>query len=111
MGSQCFESLSSGTVCYWEHPLGLTYTDSVRDFAQDHQAYWILDVVSSYRHIFNKYPFLVVYFDVADNHCIFHAREDSDLPDIVTQSIEYTDLTVSLKLYLVDGVLMFPSDY
>jgi hypothetical protein len=111
MGGEYFESASFGTESYWEHPFGLIYTDSVREFAQDKQAYWVLDVVSSYRHIFNKYPFLVVFFDVADNHCTFHAREDSDKPDIVNQFIEYTDLTVSLKLYLVDEVLMFPSDY
>ena len=89
MGIEYFESCSNGTETYWEHPLGLIYTDSVREFAQDAKAYWILDIVSSYRHVFHKYPFLVLFFDVNGSACTFHAREDSDLPDIVSQFIVY----------------------
>jgi hypothetical protein len=33
------------------------------------------------------------------------------MPDVVRQEIEYTDMPVSIRLYLADGVLMFPSDY
>lgn len=100
-----------GTETYWRHPFGLLYTDSVRDFAETYQAYWSLDVVASYLPEIKQYEFLVIYFDVKDETCSFYCREDSDTPNVIEQYIEYTDLKVSVKLYLVDKILMFPSDY
>jgi hypothetical protein len=99
-----------GTGTYWEHPSGLLYTDSVYDFAEQYGAYWAIDVVASYLPKLKGYDFLVVFFDVADNHCLFYVREDTNLPDIVRQEIEFTDMKVSIKLFLIDGILMFPSD-
>jgi hypothetical protein len=99
-----------GTETYWKHPHGLLYTDSVRDFAEKYCAYWALDIVASYLPEISEYDFLIIYFDVADDRCSFYVKEDTGLPDIVRQAIEYTDLTVSIKLYLIDGILMFPSD-
>jgi hypothetical protein len=100
----------NGTDNYWKHPFGLIYTDSVKDFAEEKHAYWTIDVVASYLPNLKGYDFLVLYFDVDDSRCSFYAREDTDEPDVVRQEIEYTDLSVSIKLYLIDGVLMFPSD-
>lgn len=100
----------NGTETWWKHPYGLLYTDSVRDFAEKNGAYWAIDVVASYLPDLKQYDFLVCYFDVAGNHCSFYCREDTALPDIVRQEIEYTDLKMSIRLYLIDGVLMFPSD-
>lgn len=70
-----------------------------------------MDVVASYLPQLRKYDFLVVYFDVDDGKCCFHVREDSDLPDVLVQHIPFTDLKVSIRFYLIDGMLMFPSDY
>jgi hypothetical protein len=99
-----------GTETWWKHPYGLIYTDSVRDFATKYEAYWTLDVVASYLPEVRQFDFLIVYFDVEGEHCSFHCNEDANFPDIIRQEIEYTDLKVSIKLYLIDGVLMFPSD-
>ena len=111
MSRDYFDPMFNGTETVWKHPCGLLYTDGVRCFAQDHAAYWTLDVVASYLPRLKKYEFLVVYFDVDENKCQFHVREDSDLPDVVIQEIPFTDLDVSVKFYLIDGMLMFPSDY
>jgi hypothetical protein len=100
----------NGTDNYWKHPLGLVYTDSVKAFCIEHQAYWTIDVVASYLPTLRHYPFLVIYFDVDESRCSFYAIEDTGEPDIIRQEIEYTDLKVSIRLYLIDGILMFPSD-
>lgn len=111
MSRDYFDPQSNGTETVWKHPLGLTYTDGVRLFAMEHEAYWTLDVVASYLPQLRKFDFLVIYFDVDDGKCCFHAREDSDLPDVIIQHIPFTDLDVSVRYYLIDGMLMFPSDY
>lgn len=109
--SDYFDPCYHGTDTYWKHPYGLLYTDSVRDFCHDKKAYWTLDVVASYLPQLKGDDFLVVCFDVEENRCSFYIKEDTGMPDIVRQEIEYTDMPVSIKLYLADGVLMFPSDY
>jgi hypothetical protein len=105
-----------GTETWWRHPLwNFLYTDSVKDFCEEHKAYWILDVVGSYMPKLKDYDFLVIAFDVDNAQCAFCAKEDTDKPYIVDQLIEYTDLDVSIQLYLEHGeahqVLMFPSDH
>lgn len=109
--SDYYDPCYNGTDQLWRHPLGLNYTDSVRDFCREKSAYWTLDVVASYLPQLHGYEFLVICFDVDGNRCSFYAREDSDLPNVIRQDIPFTDLCVSIKLYLVDAVLMFPSDY
>ena len=99
-----------GTWNYWRHPYGLLYTDSIRDFAESHGAFWTIDVVASYMHKLKGFDFLVLWFDVDDKHCAFFAKEDTGMPEVVRQEIPFTDLTVSVKLYLIEGILMFPSD-
>jgi len=110
MGRDYFDPGYFGTDTYWKHPFGLLYTDSVKDFCTEKAAYWALDVVASYLPIIKDYEFLVICFDVDGDHCSFYAREDTDEPEVVRQEIEYTDMPVSIKLYLCNGVLMFPSD-
>jgi hypothetical protein len=108
--SDYYDPRFNGTDNYWKHPFGLIYTDSVKDFAEEKTAYWTLDIVASYLPILRKYDFLVIFFNVDDGRCSFFAIEDTGEPDVVRQEIEYTDLTVSIKLYFIDGILMFPSD-
>lgn len=111
MSRDYYDPMSYGTEVVWKHPLGLIYTDGVRLFAMEHQAYWTLDVVASYLTRLRQFDFLVIYFDVDDGKCCFHAREDSDLPDVIIQHIPFTDLNVSIRFYLIDGMLMFHSEY
>jgi hypothetical protein len=94
------------------------YTDSVSFHANEFKCWWTLDVIGSYIPKLEKWNkahgdnnFLVISFDVTDSSCHFAVKEDTDGDEIVHQEIEYTDLPHSIKLYLIDGVLMFPSDY
>jgi hypothetical protein len=106
-----------GTESYWKHPLGsFVYTDSVKYFAEEKQAWWTLDVIGSYLPELKKYPFLILTFVVKDGGCKFSAREDINRTAIVSQGIPYTDLDENVLLYMQreEGsypVLMFPSDY
>jgi hypothetical protein len=89
----------------------VSHTDSVKYFAEKKKAYWAIDVVNSYFPKLSRYDFLVLTFDVKGKSCRFEAREDTGSPVIVKQNITYTDLDQSVKMYLSNGVLMFPSDY
>ena len=106
-----FDPQYFGTNTWWKHPYGFLYTDSVKDFCEKHKAYWTMDVVGSYMQNLEDFSFLVICFDVHDSKCQFYAKEDTNKPNIVEQFIEYTDLDVSIRLYLQDKVLMFPSDH
>jgi hypothetical protein len=111
MNDKYFDPQYFGTETWWKHFCGFLYTDSVKDFCEKHEAYWTLDVVGSYMPILKNFSFLMICFDVQDSKCQFYAKEDTDQPNIVEQFIEYTDLTVSIRLFLEDKVLMFPSDH
>jgi hypothetical protein len=101
-----------GTNEYHRHPIGgVLYTDSVEFFCEKHEAWWALDVVGSYYDRMKSFDFLVLTFDVEGNGASFNVRQDDDLPPIINQEIEYTDLTVSIKLFLENGILLFPSDH
>lgn len=106
-----YDPNSGGTENYWKHPLGFVFTDDVKEFVEEYKAYWTLDVVGSYMPKFKKYDFLLLTFDVEDSKCTFTAKEDLGQPNIIRQFIPFTDLTVSIKLYLDNGVLMFPGSY
>ena len=97
--------------------MALKLTDSVIHFAEEKQAYWAIDVVYSYLpkivEIMKKHDTDIVFlhFDVDGGKCEFYGQLDSGKPKFIEQHIEFTDLDVSVMLYLQNGVLMFPSDY
>lgn len=102
-----------GTESYHKHMFGLKFTDSVNFFAKEKGAYWLIDVVASYRRAVGNKPFVVCYLikNKTGDGAKFSMREDSDRPDFVKQAIQFTDLDVNVKMYLDNGVLMFPSDH
>lgn len=110
--SQYYDPNFGGTETYYKHPMfKFNYTESVKYFCEEKEAYWVLDVVGSYMRKFMRYNFLILIFDVNDGEAVFYAQEDTGQSKIVRQEIPYTDLDVSVKFYLIDNVLMFPSDY
>lgn len=98
-----------GTENYYKHLLGFKYSDSVKHFAEEYGAYWLLDVIGSYGPY--KQPFLIMTLDVKDNRATFTIKEDTDKSILIRQKIEFTDCKVSVRFYFIDGVLIFPSDY
>ncbi len=106
------------------------YTDSVLTWAEKYGAFWTLDVIASYMPQIGRYnrehndnSFMIFTFDVTPRRirkdgkletigakCRFEAKEDTDAELVAKQNIEYTDLPQSVRLYMMDNVLMFPSD-
>jgi hypothetical protein len=102
---------------FGKNGLSLLLTDSVKDFAQEKGAWWAINVVYSYLAEIQKKMtevdtnIIFIHFDVDDSKCVFYTQLDSDMPRLFEQHIEFTDLDVSVNLYLQNNVLMFPSDY
>ena len=99
-----------GTTQYFRHFLGLKYTDGVKYMADQGRAYWLIDVIASYR---RKERFQVWELKVnPDKSCVVTMREDTGQPTKVRQEILHTDFPLeSIKFYLIDGVLLLPSEY
>jgi len=92
-------------------------TDSVIHFCEEKKAFWLMDVIASYSGKYNP-EFSVAFFDLdGKDGGLFHIHDDYDsddpdaFPATVSQEIEYTDLDVNVKLYIDNGVVMFPSAY
>ncbi len=99
----------TGTEQYYRHYLGGLYTDGVQYMAGKAGAFWLLDVIFSYR---RKEPFQVWKLKVKDRIGVVTMREDTGQPVKVRQEIPYTDFPLAeIKLYLIDGVLLLPSEY
>jgi hypothetical protein len=102
---------------FGKNGLSLLLTDSVKLFAQEKGAWWTVDLIFSHLPQIQKTMkvndtnIIFIHFDVDGSKCQFYAKLDSDMPRLFEQHIEFTDLDVSVELYLQDGILMFPSDY
>lgn len=114
----------TGTQQYHRHFTGGNYTDGVAHLAERAGAYWLLDVVFSYqvKRDIRVVPFQIWTLkvlrsdlgkDSSEPMAIVEMREDTDAPVLVEQKIEYTDFPGpgEFKLYLIDGVLILPSEY
>jgi len=114
-----------GTECYYQHFTGGKFTDGVKHLADRAEAYWLIDAIFSWqgerrsfefrgekRERVKDAPFQIWILKVADSSAVLEMREDSDQPAVVRQEIEFTDFPAGeIKLYLIDGVLLLPSEY
>jgi len=101
----------TGTTQYYKHFLGGKFTDGVQAMAELCQAYWLIDVCFSYR---MKEPFQIWTLTMTgERSCVVTMKEDSNRPELIEQKIPYTDFPLKdgIKLYLIDGVLLLPSEY
>lgn len=112
----------TGTEQYWKLPgfLGssMKYTDGVQYLAQNADCYWLLTAIASYQPELKSkhkrvYPFQLWELKVKEDHsAVLTCAEDSDIPPVITQAIEFTDFPLpEFKLWLVNGVLLLPSEY
>lgn len=101
----------TGTENYYKHPLSkCVYTDGVKYLADQAGAYWLIDAIFSYRRTepFQVWKLMVI----EDTSALLTMQEDSDRPILVSQNIEYTDFPEpEITIYLIDGVLLLPSEY
>lgn len=99
----------TGTENYYKSAFGLLYTDGIAFMAEKAGAYWLIDAIASYH---RKEHFQVWTLRRSFSVGTLVMREDTDAPVLVRQRIHYTDFPlVQIKLYVVDGVLMLPSEY
>ena len=88
----------------------MKYTDGVKYLATNADAYWLLTAIASYQ---RKEPFQVWRLEVnEDKTAVLTMREDTGEPVLVEQEIKYTDFPLKeIKLWLINGVLILPSEY
>lgn len=107
----------TGTEQWYQHPLGILYTDGVRHVAQQGGAYWLIDAIASWQlepdvrddSMLQEIQFWKLVVN-EDRSAVLTCERDTD--DVaVTQSIPLTDFPLrSIRLFLEDGVLMLPSE-
>ena len=104
----------TGTVNYFQHFTGIKYTDGVKYVAQSGSAYWLIDAIISHQTNpkVKAAPFQIWELTVNSKSGILTVKEDSSEPILVEQELPYTDFPLQhIKLYLIDKVLMLPSEY
>jgi len=105
----------TGTENYYKQSFGgIVVTDGVQYLAYNAKAFWLVDAIASHqtKHI-AAVPFQIWELTVnEDKTAILTMKEDSDCPILVRQNIPYTDYPLpKIKLWLVDRVLMLPTEY
>lgn len=108
-------STYTGTEAYYRNWLGLLYTDGIKALAREAGAYWLIDAIGSHALTEGRrgrYPFQLWTLAVKDQAAVLTMQEDQDQPELVRQEIKYTDFPEGTwKFYLIDGVLILPSEY
>lgn len=91
------------------------YSDGVRYLVEKARAYWLLDAIGSYQPQLLSDPMLqklqIWTLKVVNRKGTLTCEKDSDVV-VVSQKIPYTDFPLSeVSLFLIDGVLILPSEY
>lgn len=88
-------------------------TDGIIALAEAAGCYWLLDIIGSYQTDKGLDPHFQVWklgVNHEDNTAIVRGYNDTDL--IITQEIPYTDFPLEeIKLFLMDGIILLPSEY
>ena len=94
----------------------LLVTPGVKELADDHGAYWLIDAIASHQTAkldqqcdgFQLWELTVQ----DDASATLTCRRDKNEPAAVEQAIPFTDYPRKhLKLYVCDNVLMLPEEY
>ena len=112
----------TGTSQYYTYMAGLKLTDGVKYIADEAGAYWLLDIIASYqtdakirREGFQIWELKLSPKVEGNPHaqpCVVTMKTDTDKPLLVKQELCYTDFPLdSITLWLIDGVILLPSEY
>jgi hypothetical protein len=103
----------TGTENYYKYIFGLKLTDGVKYLAEKGKCFWIMDIIASYQSKLSKNPFQLWELIVAsDKSAIITCREDTETKILVKQKIPWTDFEMTnIKIYVIDGVVLLPSEY
>ncbi len=108
-----------GTGRLYQHSLmrSIQYTDGVKDMAETLSAFWLIDLIASHhpkvRQTKEISRFCVWVLERKDDGSA-EAACYPDLPGepVISQKMEFTTFPYrKQKFYLVEGVLMLPSEY
>jgi hypothetical protein len=102
-----------GTENYYKNPFGIIYTDGIKYLATELGAYWLINLVASYRKKLQKEEFQLWKVSVTDNKvAVITCRRDTGEKPLVTQKVGYTDFPVGdFEFYVVNNVMMLKSEY
>lgn len=88
-------------------------TDGVLMLAKAAGCYWLLDVIGSHqtnRKLDKAFQVWRLTVNTDSGDAVVHGYNDTTL--IVTQAIPHTDFPLGeLKLFLMDGIILLPSEY
>lgn len=103
----------TGTDSYYKHwSRAFTYTDGVKHLCERAGAYWLIDLIASYQKEWRQVTFQVWQLYKNESEAKVTMREDSTNPVLVEQRIIDTDFPLDYcELWLIDGVLLLPSEY
>lgn len=108
----------TGTSQYYQHPLGLKYTDGVKYLAENGQAYWLLDAIASWQadpkirddRQLQEIQFWKLTVNPDQSATLVCEQDLNDIA--VTQAIPFTDFGLeSVTIYCQQGVMLLPSEY
>lgn len=106
----------TGTEQWYRHPFNsnFLYTDGVKFFSEHAGggAYWFLDIVATEIFALQKdNPFMSITLKAQDGKGEITVG-DGDLTEVFNKPIEFTDCPDGeWKFFLIDGVLLLPSEY
>jgi hypothetical protein len=87
-------------------------TDGVVALAEDAEAWWLLDAIVSHQGNPGLDPAFQVWTLVVAPDNTATLQGCNDVTPVVTQEIEYTDFPLfSIELYVINGVILLPSEY
>jgi hypothetical protein len=106
----------TGSTILYKHWLGLKYTEGIKYLADSTNCYWLLDAITSHQtknFLSNTKlrEFQIWHLQVKENSGILICEWDTN-QEVLRQDIPYTDFPLAdVKIYLVEKVLMLPSEY
>jgi chaperone required for assembly of F1-ATPase len=111
----------TGTNYYHLDYLNIKLTDGVAFVRDNFKAGWLIsDISSIYFYdvkVKEHQDFLIVTLKInLDSTALLTFQADSDKPILYKQKYQYTDISdyfkgEEIKFYLIDGVLLLPSEY
>lgn len=95
-------------------PFPLTYTDGVKDLAENCKAYWLIDIIVSYQgnKSVNSHSFQVWELKRVKDDSFTILATDGNSHKIASQNIPYSDFPYDMAtIWLVDGTMLLPNEY
>lgn len=105
----------TGSEQWFKYPMsGATYTEGVRYFLENAQAYWLLDIIATQPEIVAQMKNGGAYttLDVADDDTAVITVTDGNHGMVYQRRLEFTDCPHGVwELWFIDNVVLLPSEY